>query len=111
MFRFNSRKLLSPYARVNLGLVLSNQSSLRTTASSSTMPGQIEDLFVYSDDHNSRVDPSLALGVGFTAAMAKGITLRWEVRDNITGVQAVTGTIPIAGFVPPTSGYSSISSA
>ena len=31
----------------------------------------------------------------------KGINLRWEVRDNIAGVQRVTGTIPIAGFVPP----------
>jgi len=43
----------------------------------------------------------LALGVGFTAAVAKGYNLRWEVRDNITGVQRVTGTIPVAGFVPP----------
>ena len=101
MFRFNSRKLLSPYARINLGLVLSQQSSLRTVGQFVNDEGQIEDLFVYSDDHNSRVDPSLALGVGFTAAVANGYNLRWEVRDNITGVQAVTSTIPIAGFVPP----------
>ncbi|HEY8197505.1 MAG TPA: hypothetical protein VIG04_11025 [Gemmatimonadales bacterium] len=101
MFRFNSRKFISPYARINLGLVLSNQSSLRTQGEFVNDSGLIEHLFVYSDDHNSRVDPSLALGVGFTAAVAKGYNLRWEVRDNITGVQAVTATIPIAGFVPP----------
>jgi hypothetical protein len=101
MFRSNSRKLISPYARINLGLVLSQQSSLRTFGEFVNDSGQIEDLFVYSDDHDSRVDPSLALGVGFTAAIAKGYNLRWEVRDNITGVQSVTGTIPIAGFVPP----------
>ena len=101
IFRFNSRKLFSPYGRVNAGLVLSNKSSLRTAGQFVNSQGQIEDLFVYSDDHNSRVDPSLALGVGFTAAVAKGYSLRWEVRDNITGVQRVTGTIPIAGFVPP----------
>ncbi len=101
MFRLNSRKLFSPYGRVNAGLVLSNQSSLRTAGQFINASGQIGDLFVYSDDHNSRVDPSLALGVGFTAAIAKGYNLRWEVRDNITGVQRVTGTIPVAGFVPP----------
>ena len=56
---------------------------------------------VYSDDKNERIEPSLALGVGFTAAIAKGYQLRWEIRDNIVGVQSVTGTIPIAGFVPP----------
>jgi hypothetical protein len=101
MFRLNSRQLFSPYARVNAGLVLSNQSSLRTAGQFVNSSGRIEDLFVYSDDHNSRVDPSLALGLGFTAAVAKGYNLRWEVRDNITGVQRVTGTIPVAGFVPP----------
>jgi hypothetical protein len=101
LLRFNSRKLFSPYGRVNAGLVLSNQSSLRTAGQFVNSSGRIEDLFVYSDDHNSRVDPSLALGAGFTVAVAKGYNLRWEVRDNITGVQRVTGTIPIAGFVPP----------
>ncbi len=101
MFRFNSRRLFSPYGRVNLGLVLSQQSSLRTAGQFVNDVGRIEDLFVYSDDHNSRIDPSVALGVGFTAAIAKGYNLRWELRDNITGVQRVTGTIPVAGFVPP----------
>jgi hypothetical protein len=101
LFRLNSRKLFSPYGRINAGLVLSNQSSLRMVGQFLDDSNRIEDLFVYSDDHNSRVDPSLALGVGFTAAVAKGYNLRWEVRDNITGVQRVSGTIPIAGFVPP----------
>lgn len=102
IFRFNSRKLISPYGRLNAGLVLSNRSSLRTTGQFfNTGLGEIEDVFVYTDDHSSRVDPGLALGVGFTAAVAKGYNIRWEVRDNITGVQRVTGTIPIAGNIPP----------
>ena len=97
--RFNSRKSISPYARANLGLVISTHSSLRT---SGTFPDSVPGILtIYSDDRNSRIDPSLALGVGFTASIAKGYNLRWEVRDNITGVQKVTGTIPIAGFVPP----------
>ncbi len=101
LFRLNSRKLFSPYARVNLGLVLSQQSSLRTAGQFINGSGQIEDLFVYSDDHDSRVDPSVALGIGFTAAVAQGYNLRWELRDNIAGIQSVKSPIPIAGFVPP----------
>ena len=101
ILRLNSRKLFSPYGRVNAGLVFSNQSSLRTTGQFSNSVGEIVDLFVYTDDHSSRVDPALALGVGFTAAVAKGYNLRWEARDNIVGIQRVTGTIPTAGSIPP----------
>ena len=100
ILRAKSRKLLSPYARANLGLVFSNQSSLRTVGRFPTTSG-VADVVIYSDDKNSRVDPSLALGLGFTAAVGKGYQIRWEIRDNIVGVQQVTGTIPIAGSVPP----------
>lgn len=96
MFRINSRKLLSPYARLNLGLIFSNQSSIRTIGETPTRT-----VVVYDDDHETRVSPSLALGAGFTAAVAKGYMLRWEVRDNIAGVQRVTGTTPQAGVIPP----------
>jgi len=100
VFRFNSRKRFSPYARANLGFTLSNQSSLRTSGEFPTDSGP-STIIVYADERNSRIDPSLALGVGFTAAVSKGSQLRWEIRDNIVGIQQVTGTIPIAGFVPP----------
>lgn len=100
IMRFNSRKLISPYGRINLGLVISTHSALRTMGTFPTDSGP-EDLIIYSDNRNSRLDPSLALGVGFTASVAKGYSLRWEIRNNITGVQRVTSTIPIAGFVPP----------
>jgi hypothetical protein len=100
VLRINSRKLFSPYGRLNLGLVISNQSSLRTFGEFPTDSGP-STLIVYSDDRNSRVEPTIAIGVGFTAAVGKGYNLRWEVRDNITGIQSVTGTVPIAGFVPP----------
>jgi hypothetical protein len=98
--RFKSRGLFSPYARANLGLVISNHSSIRTEGSFPTDSGPAI-LIVYSDDKNSRVDPAVALGVGFTAAIAKGYGLRLEFRDNIVGVQKVTSTIPVAGNIPP----------
>lgn len=100
VFRINSRELISPYARLTGGLVFSNQSSLRTTASFQSSGGPAT-LTIYDDDHNSRVSPALALGVGITAAVSPGYQLRWEVRDNIVGVQRVTGTTSQAGVIPP----------
>jgi hypothetical protein len=100
VFRVNSRSLISPYARANLGLVISNQSSLRTIGRFSTPDGTAERV-VFADDHDSRIAPSLALGAGFTAAVGKGYQLRWEVRDNIVGVQRVTGSTPQSDLVPP----------
>ncbi len=100
IYRFNSRKLISPYARANLGFLLTNQSSIRTFGDFPTNLGP-STVFVYADERNSRIEPALALGLGFTAAVAKSYHLRWEIRDNIVGVQQVTGTIPVAGFVPP----------
>jgi hypothetical protein len=100
IYRLKSRSLLSPYARANLGLVFSNQSSLRTIGQFPSSLG-ITDLVVYDDDHDTRVAPSLALGAGFTANLGKGYQLRWEVRDNIVGVQRVTGSTTQSGVIPP----------
>lgn len=100
ILRLNSRKLFSPYARLNAGFIFSTQSSLRTIG---RFPGDsgLVDLIVYSDDRDSRVEPALALGVGFSVPIAKGYQLRWEGRDNIVGVQRVTGPTPQAGVIPP----------
>jgi hypothetical protein len=100
IFRINSRKLISPYARLNAGLVFSNQSPIRVVGEFPSPQGPV-DLIIYDDDKSSRVEPSLALGAGFTAAVAKGYQIRWEVRDNIVGVQRVTGTVPQSGSIPP----------
>jgi hypothetical protein len=73
---------------------------LRTIGEYPTSQGT-STLTVYDDDHDSRVGPAFALGAGFTAAVAKGYQLRWEVRDNIVGVQKVTGPTPQPQVVPP----------
>ncbi|HKP49554.1 MAG TPA: hypothetical protein VJU17_06025 [Gemmatimonadales bacterium] len=100
VYRFNSRSTFSPYFRGNLGLVFSNQSSIRMVGHFPTAEGTA-DLIVYDDDHESRIDPQFAVGAGFTAAIAPGYQLRWEIRDNITGVQTVTAATPQARTVPP----------
>jgi hypothetical protein len=100
VYRINSRSLFSPYARANAGLVFSNQSSIRTIGRFPSPEGLV-DLIVYDDDHDSRVEPAVGLGAGFTAAIAQGYQLRWEVRDNIVGVQTVTSSTPDARVIPP----------
>jgi opacity protein-like surface antigen len=100
MLRFNSRQFLSPYARANLGVVFSNQSSIRMVGQFPTPEGPV-DLVIYDDDHESRVEPSLALGAGLTAAVAPGYQLQLELRDNIVGIQTVTAATPLGRTIPP----------
>lgn len=100
VFRINSRSPVSPYARLGAGLIFSNQSSISMSGTFESGTGPVS-LPVYTDDHESRVEPAAALGVGFTAAVAQGYQLRWEVRDNIAGVQRVTGPAPESGVIPP----------
>jgi hypothetical protein len=100
VLRVNSRSLFVPYARANVGVVISNQSSIRTEGRI-TRPQGFSDLIIYSDDHESRVSPILAFGAGFTAAVAKGYQIRWEIRDNIAGVQRVTAATPQITVIPP----------
>ncbi|HEY0351279.1 MAG TPA: hypothetical protein VGC48_04105, partial [Gemmatimonadales bacterium] len=98
ILRINSRKLLSPYLRANAGFVFSNQSSLRMIGRY-PISTRAFSLDIYSDDHDSRAEPALALGAGFTAALSPGYQLRWEIRDNIVGVQRVSGPSPQTGNV------------
>jgi hypothetical protein len=100
ILRFNSRKPFSPYARLNVGFLFSTQSSLRTIGRFPSDSGLV-DLIVYDDDHDSRVEPALALGTGFTVPVAPGYQFRLEARDNIVGVQRVTQSTPLSGVIPP----------
>jgi hypothetical protein len=97
IWRFNSRKLISPYLRGQGGLLISSQSSLRTIGT--TNEGAI--LIVYDDNRNTRVSPGLVVGAGFTAPIAQSYQLRWEVRDHFVGVSRVTGAVSPDGSIPP----------
>ena len=96
VFRAFSREMISPFARVSVGLLFSNQSSV-------LMQGNIGQTLVpiYEDSKRTRVTPSFAIGIGASTPIARTYHLRWEVRDNIVGIERVTGPIPIRGFEPP----------
>jgi hypothetical protein len=96
VYRFASRELISPFARVSAGLFISNQSSIE-------MIGEQADrslVFVYDDPRRSRVAPSLSFGVGTTTPIGRGFQFRWEVRDNILGFEKVDGPLSAAGGEP-----------
>jgi len=97
VFRAFSREVISPFARVNAGLLFSNQSSIRTEGFNDN--GAL--LTVYEHDTDTRVAPAFAIGVGATMVLGRAYHLRWEVRDNIVGVERVTGPTPGPRIEPP----------
>lgn len=101
ILRAASRHVISPYARAQVGLTLSNQSAKRVISTDNSGPEPVV-VVIYPDQHNTRLLPSAALGVGFTAALAPGYQLRWEVRDNMIAMNTVTGPSDREGLAPPT---------
>jgi hypothetical protein len=85
-----SREFISPFAR-EAGLLL-NQSSVLTRA---------EQRGGFSPSEADPGPAGLALGVGATMVLSRGYHLRWEVRDNIVGVERVSGPVQQVTLIPP----------
>jgi hypothetical protein len=99
IYRLSPDEFISPFGRVSAGLLVNNQSPILLV---SEPGGSNGDLTVYDDAHKgTRLRPALAIGVGTTIAVGKAYQLRWEVRDNILGIQRVTGATAEAGEIPP----------
>jgi hypothetical protein len=99
IFRLASREFVSPFFRAGLGVLFSNQSSILTQGVSISNGGAL--LVIYDDEVRSRVRPTIQLGVGATMVLSRGYHLRWEVRDNIVGVEEITSAVQNVGAVPP----------
>ena len=98
VYRVASAEFISPFARASVGFLINDQSPLLVV-------GETNDgaaLTIYDDANKGpRVRPAFSLGVGATIAAGRGYQLRWEVRDNIVGIQRVTGVPSSLGRVPP----------
>ncbi len=106
IYRIYSRQTISPYARLSAGAALSSQSSIRVSGSiDEPADGSSEEVEVpvYTDASDTRLTPSLGLGVGFTAVLAPGYQIRWELRDQITGVHVVDGPTALTPAEPQSS--------
>ena len=74
-----------------------NQSSILTQGATGT--GAL--LTIFEDEARTRVRPALGLGLGATMVLSRGYHLRWEVRDNIVGIERVTGPVEQVTLIPP----------
>ena len=98
IYRLASREFFSPFVRATAGVLINNQSPLSVLGQ--TNRGVI--LTIYDDDNRgTRLRPAFELGVGTTIATSPAYQIRWEIRDNIVGVQEVTGPVALIGGVPP----------
>jgi hypothetical protein len=98
IYRFAPREFLSPFLRANVGILVNNQSPLSLTGETN----RAVLLTIYDDSNRgTRVRPALLLGVGSTIATSPTYQIRWEIRDNIVGVQKVIGPVGLIGGVPP----------
>jgi hypothetical protein len=103
LYRLWSRKVISPYARVHGGMVISQHSGVQMEGTfTDPVTSQPTQFVLYDDPTPGKVSPVLGLGAGFTAALGRGYQLRWELRDNITGIDQVTGpTFGTPNLEPP----------
>jgi hypothetical protein len=90
MYRILSRKVISPYARLHAGLVISQHSTVQTNGFFSDTASEEVRFTVYDDPDRAQATPVVGLGAGFTAALGRGYQLRGELRDNIVGIDRVT---------------------
>lgn len=98
IYRVASDEFISPFVRAGVGFLINNQSPLLVVGQASNGA----ELIIYDDDNKgTRLRPAFALGLGTTIAAGKGYQIRWEIRDNIVGIQTVTGPEAGRGQVPP----------
>ena len=93
-YRIWSQRTVSPYVRGHVGLVMTQHTGVQlagTFTITDTSGTQLVLYNLYHDPKNRRVTPVFGVGIGFTAALGHGYQLRWEARDNITGIETVTG--------------------
>jgi hypothetical protein len=100
IFRVASREFISPFVSAGAGFLFNNVSSVLMSGSVSTRTEQGE-YFIYDDDDRTRIRPAFRIGVGSTVALGKASHLRVEVRDNIVGIERVTGVKSDLQQIPP----------
>ena len=98
IYRVAPVEFISPFVRAGAGILINNQSPLLLVAEGADGA----DFTIYDDSHKgTRLRPAFTLGVGTTVAVGRAYHLRWEIRDNILGIQKVTAPTADRGEVPP----------
>ena len=102
VYRVASHQPLHPYARVNAGLLITQQSFVKTTGIVYTTANEAAQLTLFEDRSPSTLQPYVSFGGGVVAVIGKGYQLRFELRDNWVRVPKVTGPTSRQDLKPPT---------
>ena len=87
--RAASRRSLSPYARLNLGIVNQSRSTIGMDGGFVTASGAgVRE--VIADPKPQRTVGMFGAAVGFTRAISPGYQFRWEVRDLVVPMRRLT---------------------
>ena len=102
ILRAASRQVISPYLRVQGGILLVSRGTTELTGYYFN-PDQ-EQVFVpiYPSEGSSSVSAALAVGLGVTIPISRAYHARIEGRANTFGLPVVTGPTDFQGIVPPT---------
>jgi len=98
IYRVASRQVIHPYARGNVGVVITQHSFLRTRGSTD---GGVSIVELYRDDASTSIQPYLSFGGGIVTVIGRGYQFRFELRDNYVRLPAVSGPTGFQGFEPP----------
>jgi hypothetical protein len=101
IYRVLSRQFVSPYVRLHAGLAVTQAKSLQVEGTFQADSSNRALVVVYDSPKPKRVTPAFGVGIGATFAVGRGYQIRAEARDNIIGIQTVTGTTPFDGEPPP----------
>jgi hypothetical protein len=98
VYRIGADEFISPFVRASAGILINNQSPLLLVGQTNSGA----ELVIYDDPNTgTRLRPAFQVGAGATVAAGRGYQIRWEIRDNIVGIQKVTGPTVTRGAVPP----------
>jgi hypothetical protein len=100
VFRVGANQPISPYARAQIGILVSNLSPILMEGDFQTGGGGFR-LVIYDDQSNTRVTTGFVFGAGLTSALGKGWQLRAEVRDNVVSIATVAGPTAPGRYEPP----------
>lgn len=94
---------VSPYFRVNAGVDVSLNSSIRMIGTWVDSASEEADYYVFGDPNPREITPTLSFGIGFTAPAGRSSQLRLEARDNVVFLEHPTGiqATPDPNVTPP----------
>lgn len=102
IFRAASRQKVSPYLRLQGGILLVSRST--TSLTGNYINADLEPVYVpiYPSEGSSSVSAQFVIGAGVTIPVAKAYHLRLEGRGTTFGLPVVTGPTDFQGIIPPT---------